>query len=129
VCKGLTGKGISQQAWALGKKIIQVDPFAQQEPERIREGHPEVTFWTLNEHEPLRYSKRSWNGLMQRRRLLQEAGIQLPDALGAAGEMASDDVLDATALAWTANRIASGHAASIPTPPHNEDGRQVAIWY
>ncbi|MFD5736590.1 DUF429 domain-containing protein [Streptomyces sioyaensis] len=36
----------------------------------------------------------------------------------------------AAAAAWTAHRIAHGHAHSLPSPPeHDADGRPVAIWY
>jgi predicted RNase H-like nuclease len=40
-----------------------------------------------------------------------------------------DDVLDAAAAAWSANRIAKGEAVSLPDPPESKDGLQVAIWY
>ncbi|HCP61807.1 MAG TPA: DUF429 domain-containing protein, partial [Actinobacteria bacterium] len=52
--------------------------------------------------------KKSWNGLMQRWRLLSSEGIELPEAAGPAGAAAPDDVLDAAAAAWSANRIANG---------------------
>jgi predicted RNase H-like nuclease len=42
----------------------------------------------------------------------------------------ADDILDAAAVAWTATRIASGRAASLPSPPQPDDaGRPIAIWY
>jgi Protein of unknown function (DUF429) len=53
----------------------------------------------------LRYSKRSWNGQMERRRVLGAAGIELPDELSA-GQAAADDVLDAAIAAWSAARKA-----------------------
>jgi predicted RNase H-like nuclease len=40
-----------------------------------------------------------------------------------------DDVLDAAAVAWTANRIAVGIASTLPDPPEQVGGRRVAIWY
>jgi predicted RNase H-like nuclease len=86
VCRELAdGKGLSQQSWALGPKIFQVDAVARRHPERIREGHPEVSFTTLNSGTPLAYSKRTWNGLMTRRQLLERAGMRLPDDLEEAG--------------------------------------------
>ena len=56
---------------------------------------------------------------MTRRTLLARHGIQLPDHLGDAGEAGPDDVLDAAAAAWSAQRIATGHASRLPTqaPP------------
>jgi predicted RNase H-like nuclease len=40
-----------------------------------------------------------------------------------------DDVLDAAAAAWTANRIATGQAMTLPDPPELSDGLRICIWY
>jgi predicted RNase H-like nuclease len=40
-----------------------------------------------------------------------------------------DDVLDAGAAAWTANRIGLGCAATLPDPPEIVGGRRICIWY
>jgi predicted RNase H-like nuclease len=40
-----------------------------------------------------------------------------------------DDVLDAAASAWSAQRIATGKALCLPGPPELADGREGAIWY
>jgi len=78
----------------------------------------------------MQYPKKSWNGQMERRRLLADAGIVLPDGLtGRAGEVPVDDVLDAAAMAWTARRVADGVAIPLPSPPERIAGRDVAIWY
>ncbi|MGH3838777.1 MAG: DUF429 domain-containing protein [Pseudonocardiaceae bacterium] len=39
----------------------------------------------------------------------------MPDQLGDAGNAGADDVLDAAAAAWSAHRIATGHASRLPT--------------
>jgi predicted RNase H-like nuclease len=65
---------------------------------------------------------------MERRRLLAEAGIELPDELSA-GQAAADDVLDAAIAAWSAARRARGEAVPLPPDPPVQDGRPVAIWY
>lgn len=115
---------LSAQSFALGKKILEVERCLE---ERVFEVHPEVSFAALAGRH-LRHSKRSWNGQMERRRLLSVAGIVLPDEL-AAGEAAADDVLDAAVAAWTAARQANGEAATLPVDPPLLDGRPVAIWY
>jgi predicted RNase H-like nuclease len=74
-----------------------------------------------------RYSKRSWNGQMERRRLLAAAGINLPGELSA-GQAAADDVLDAAIAASSAARKARGEATPLPPDPRVQDGRPVAIW-
>lgn len=67
---------------------------------------------------------------MERRHLLQEDGIHLPDRLTEAGAVPVDDLLDAAVGAWSAVRFSRNEAQSIPAPPEVDDrGRQVAIWY
>ncbi|MBM4374493.1 MAG: DUF429 domain-containing protein [Deltaproteobacteria bacterium] len=95
---------------------------------RVIEVHPEASFRQLaGDH--LRASKKSYNGMMQRLELLSAAGIVLPKQLSI-GRVAVDDVLDAAAAAWTANRHALGISRSMPGPELQErDGeRVIAIW-
>ena len=67
---------------------------------------------------------------MGRRALLAGAGVRLPDDLAGAGAVPADDILDAAAAAWTARRIVSGEASSMPSPPEpNDAGLPIAIWY
>jgi predicted RNase H-like nuclease len=115
---------LSAQSYALGKKILEVEGCLE---ERVFEVHPEVSFAALAGGH-LRHSKQSWNGQMQRRQLLNAAGIVLPDEL-TAGQAAADDVLDAAVAAWSAARKANGAAATLPAEPPLQDGRPVAIWY
>jgi predicted RNase H-like nuclease len=115
---------LSAQSFALRTRILEVQAHLE---ERIVEVHPEVSFAALaGAH--LRFSKRSWNGQMERRRLLSAAGIALPDLLDG-GEAGADDVLDAAVVAWTAGRILRGQASSLPARPPVESGRPIAIWY
>jgi predicted RNase H-like nuclease len=115
---------LSAQSFALAKKILEVEA---QLDERVFEVHPEVSFAALAGRH-LRYSKRSWNGQMERRRLLAAAGVELPDELDG-GEAGADDVLDAAIAAWTADRKLRGEAQTLPADPPVVDGRAVAIWY
>jgi predicted RNase H-like nuclease len=91
---------------------------------RIFEVHPEVSFRELR-GEPLEWSKRSWNGLIERRRLLTGAGIRLPDMLERAGVAPADDILDAAVAAWSAHRYARDEAVPLP---EGHTGRIGAIW-
>ncbi len=124
-----TGKGISRQAYGLGKKILEVDAWVRTVDRAVIEVHPEVCFATLAGH-PLAHPKWSWAGAEERRRLLALAGIQVPAELGVAGELAGvDDVLDAAAAFWTARRYAEGNATCHPeTPEQFDDGPAAAIW-
>ncbi len=116
---------LSAQSFALGKKILEVEACLE---ERVIEVHPEVSFAALAGG-PLRHSKRSWNGQMERRRMLASAGIELPDELTGAGQAAADDVLDAAIVAWSAARKDRGEAMTLPADAPVQDGRPVAIWY
>jgi hypothetical protein len=61
---------------------------------------------------------------MERRRLLAQAGIVVPDEV-AAGIVAPDDLLDAAVAAWSAERYAHNQALSLPT---NATDRIGVIW-
>lgn len=124
-----TGKGLSQQAFALSRKILEVDAWARTAAHRVIEVHPEVSFATMK-GTPLLYAKSTWAGAEERRRLLADAGLRIPADLGIAGAMAGvDDVLDAAAAAWTAQRLTTGTAVSYPDVPEEfGDGHLAAIW-
>jgi len=126
----LTAMGVpmlSRQAWALVPKIVEAATIAKSDA-RVFEVHPEVSFRELA-GECLAWSKKSWNGLLLRRRLLAEAGVALPDGISEVAGAVADDVVDAAVAAWSARRIATGTARSFPDPPEKSDGRRVAIWY
>jgi len=126
---GRTGKGISKQAWHLLPKMVDVVDHWRAAPDRIREVHPECSFREMR-GEPLPWPKKTWQGLADRLRLLRERGLDLVAGRHHDGGIAPDDVVDAAAVAWTAHRIASGIAVSLPDPPEcDAAGRPVAIWY
>jgi predicted RNase H-like nuclease len=125
----LAGGGISQQAFALRGRIMEVDEWARGMATGVIEVHPEVCFATLaGTH--VRDGKKSWAGAALRRRLLDQEGILLGDDLGqVGGQAAVDDVLDAAVAAWSARRYAAGTARSYPDPPEVfSDGYPSAIW-
>ncbi len=121
------GVGLTAQSYALRHRILETDDVARADS-RLIEVHPEVTFRAIA-GATLAYSKKSWNGHSERRRLLSGAGLSIPDRLpDAVGVVPTDDVLDAAAAAWTAARHAAGDARTlpdeIPLPGFGE-----VIWY
>jgi predicted RNase H-like nuclease len=124
LCKELTGVGLSQQAYGLRKKLLEVASIARAD-ERIREVHPEVSFREMAGTE-LSHPKTTWSGQAARRSLLAGQGIAVPDDLGKAGSVPPDDLLDAAAAAWSATRIASGRAKSFPADA--VPGSPMTIW-
>ena len=124
----LFGFGISAQSYALRSKILELAEVTETD-RRITEGHPETSFTAIN-GSPLQYSKKVWNGITERRRLLAEAGIHLADDLPPeVGSAPPDDVIDSAVMAWTALRVDAGSARCLPDPPEIIGGREVAIWY
>jgi len=108
----ITTKGLSRQSWALRAKILEAEAFITDHPSTI-EVHPEVCFRAMK-GAPLNFSKKTWNGQMERRTLLAAQGIDLPDQLDElTGKAPPDDLLDATAAAWTAWRCVNGKGKAL----------------
>ena len=120
------GIGVTQQAYSLAPRILEVDEVARLDP-RIIEVHPEVSFTAMAGDE-LQFPKTSWNGLKLREELLAYHGIQLPRNLGKAGAAKPDDVVDAAAAAWTAHRYAAGSVERLPKVVRSAE-QEAAIWY
>ena len=120
-------RGISAQSYSLAPKILEVGELADLD-DRLVEVHPEVSFRAMA-LDPLHHPKKTWNGQMTRRLLLEGEGISLPPDLAEAGAVPPDDVLDAAAAAWSGRRKAHGLAQSLPDPPEVLSGTAAAIWY
>jgi predicted RNase H-like nuclease len=122
-----TGEGISAQAYAFRQRVLSVDAWVRTTDCTVREVHPEVSFAHLAGR-PLRTRKKTWEGAEQRRQLLATADIDLTGLTVGDDGVAVDDVLDAAAVAWTARRMLTGEAISIPDPPEQfSDGMPAAI--
>jgi predicted RNase H-like nuclease len=123
----LTGKGISIQAWGLRAKLLEAEALHELSLP-VFEVHPELSFRQMGLL-PTDGKKKSWRGQRARIRVLAAHGIDLPEDLGPVDTVPADDVLDAAAAAWSANRITAGTAFCLPDPPQvNETGQQLAIW-
>lgn len=126
----------SRQLWGLRDRIHQVETAIANAANEVdvREVHPEVSFAYLargrNDRVEVTYPKKSWNGVVERLDLLNEAGLRPRRAFGGIGKVGADDVLDATAAAWSARRIADGQAEPLPADPPRDarTGRPVAVW-
>lgn len=123
------GEGLSIQAYRIGRKLLAANDWVAAADRTVVEVHPEVSFAHLA-GEPLASRKATWAGAEERRRLLATAGLHPGGDLGLAGlDVGVDDVLDATVAAWTALRVLTGDAMSLPDPPERfADGLPAAIW-
>lgn len=104
----LNGKGISKQGFMLYPKVAQIDRILQRHHElrsRVYEIHPEVSFTMWNGGAPIAASKHTREGLAARRALAEQHFGTIPDVPRGAHQ---DDLLDALAALWTAERVAAG---------------------
>jgi predicted RNase H-like nuclease len=112
------GFKVQRQAYGLREKALEVANFIGRlsTPHPIREVHPEVSFRALAGEKDLRHRKNTWNGFVERHRLLAEQGLDVllePFAGPATVHVDVDDVLDAAVAAWSARRIAEGAAEAL----------------
>jgi len=131
VARDLQKRGISKQGWAIVPKVAQIDRLLQRHRNlrgRVYEVHPEVSFAAWNDHEAIAESKHSKEGLAARRALAvahfgEEA---LPSTPKYAAE---NDVLDALAALWTAERIRDGRARELGDSRADLTGLPMRIVY
>jgi len=122
---------ISQQCYRIVAKIREVDELMTPELQhRVREVHPEVCFAELNGGRGVESSKHEPDGRHERLELLEQAfGTELASLVAARGKSCNvDDVLDALAACWTAQRVLSGAAERFPAePPRDSRGLRMEI--
>jgi predicted RNase H-like nuclease len=108
-------------------KLLEVDAWVNSElQKRVKEVHPELSFYELNDRRPMSYGKKMHEGLDERRRLVRDAGFG--GVISGMGEysrshVGEDDVLDACVACWSAARILSGNAVCIPVEPPYDSRR------
>ena len=130
--RSIRGKGINKQTWEISSKIAQVDRLLTTVPserERVREVHPELLFWALNDRRPMGHNKGRPPGHAERmavlRRFEPSAEGVYQTALGRwlRKEVARDDILDALAAAVTARLGYPHKLQTLPAdPPTDEHG-------
>lgn len=133
---GPDAPGLAKQTFHLMPKMRALaERMTPSRQEWIREVHPELAFYAMNEDTPIEHSKHSAAGRATRTALLAEQGF--PDVENAVarlseGPLGADDVLDAHAACWTARRIVCGRAERCPPchepTPHNDRGLRMEIW-
>ena len=117
------GRKLSQQAWAILPKIREVDMFLRSDPtfqQWVREVHPEVCFWAWNGNKAMANRKKSSAGKAEREALVKPLyGIAYTAAQASLprGQYANDDLLDAFAALWSAERVVADKAVVLPAIP------------
>lgn len=131
--RAIDGRGLSAQAWNIVAKIRDVDSVITPDLQgRIIEAHPELSFAAMAGGMPMQFSKKAKPGRLERERALlaglrgAAAALDTPPPRGAS----HDDLLDALAVLWTADRHAAGQAQRLPeAPARDQRGLSMEIWF
>lgn len=131
ISRAAIGRAISQQSWRILPKIRELDDVLTPEHDNaVVEAHPECAFATMNGG-VIRAPKHTPAGLAERLVLLEPVFGSVAKALATRpkGDAKADDVLDAFAVLWTAERFARGdhHTLAAHTPERDARGLPMRI--
>lgn len=125
-------KMLTKQAFHLLEKIRQLDAIAAIYSRIFFECHPEVSFWMINQKREMSLPKRRASGVEERCKILARNKFThsfLNTRIGSYKEHGRDDLIDACAAAWTAERILTKQAIRFPLMSEVDDtGLDMAIW-
>ncbi len=134
----IVGRSVSAQTWSISPKINEVDKLLLNfhgKARLIREVHPEVCFWALNDRKPMKYRKTSVEGRNERLHILQQyepsVTALLEDALSRTlrKQVKADDILDAF-VAFVTAEARRGEMASLSDEPlHDAHGLPMEMIY
>ena len=140
--RDLDSKGIGAQAFNIMGKIAEVDRAlssrANNTPPTIREAHPEVCFWVLNDHNAMLYNKKERVGTEERLSVLHRLEPRTEEIYDSAmmtylrKQVARDDILDALVAAVTA-KLSYQDGYELKTlperPPMDSEGLPMEMVY
>jgi predicted RNase H-like nuclease len=129
------GAGLSKQAWAITRKIREIDALMTPALQaRIVEGHPELAFARLGGR-PCAFAKRKPQGCDERINILRKNGVDADALLRSARAQhpfkrvfADDDLIDACAMALTAEAKLAGTAWRKGDGAKDSRGLAMEIW-
>ena len=137
ITQSVDRKGVSAQAFGLYPRIREIDEIMRNDKRAcgyVHEVHPELCFMAWNDGEPILESKKSYQGMSIRWGLVRShfgGGVvgSVRQRYGAS-VVADDDIYDAFAALWTAERIHLEIAKVIPDPPEIDSfGIQMGMSY
>jgi predicted RNase H-like nuclease len=129
------GRRLTRQAFGILRKIEEVDALLSPHPElqeMVREIHPELSFAVWNGGRPMKSRKSRVAGRSERERLVEGRWpgqrVKLVQQLQGSAYK-PDDLNDALAALWTAERIHSREAQQVPAePPRDRFGLKMEMW-
>lgn len=137
ITRAADGRGVGAQSWGIFPKVKEVDTELIEKPglqSFVHEVHPELSFWAWNGRKPMSVAKKKPEGKAQRRRLVDtyfgNDAFQSIRSEHYKKEVADDDINDALAALWTAERILKGKAQLIPEMSQIDAcGLIMEVWY
>lgn len=132
------GKSLSEQALGICAKVAEVDALLLSDASlraRVREIHPEVCFWAMNDGAPMNDAKTSRAGVQARLSLLSHRLPQAADLLARVlaetprSQVKADDVLDALAGYLTARADDAALCVLRGDPRHDQEGLPMEMLY
>lgn len=121
ICFEYLGKKLNRQSFFIMPKIREVDRVMTPElQQRVREIHPEISFWVLNGKKPTQHNKKRLVGRNERIKLLAPIFPDVQQLIAKARQtrhVAPDDILDALVAAWTAGQAVVRKAKTLPENP------------
>ena len=120
-------------------KITEVDRVMQARQPSVREVHPEICFWALNNRNPMRSGKKKPGGIEERLCVLEQVDPRARKIFDEGctsfrrKDVAKDDILDALAAAVTAYRGWTDQLRALPennTPQKDGKGlpMEMVFW-
>ena len=112
ISREASGKGLTQQTFAILPKIREVDSLLRKSEKArriLREVHPEICFWALAGGRPMQAKKKTDAGIRERLELLEGVDPSVAEAFAQirakfrSRDLGDDDILDAMAAAITAS--------------------------
>jgi predicted RNase H-like nuclease len=137
ISRSINGKGVSAQGFALYSRVREIDQIIRND-DRVRrvtyEVHPELCFMAWNRGVPIAEPKTSPEGMSARSALAKahfgEEMVGMVRRAHPRSRVADDDIFDAFAALWTAERIRSGTAEVSPNPPDIDSvGLPMGMWF
>lgn len=128
VNEAVLGRRLPRQTWNIVTKIRDVDEFLSRRVlrHRLREMHPELAFWALNDRKVPAHGKKTPAGFTERLDILtrycpqsMEVFRQARNRFPRRSDLADDDILDALAGAVTAIRYPG--LDSVPAVPQFDE--------
>lgn len=124
--EGVVWEGLGNGGGPVAARTVEARQVAADD-DRVHEGHPELSFHvlkgTLGGTGPLVHRTGTLEGLRERLGLLHEAGLRPMRSFGGVGLVEPKTVLDATVLAWSAERVVAGTARTFPEGGAGKDPR------